>query len=68
MKTVVPMASPKFHRLTVENVFHYYNSFSFDWMFLKLADKVDMDKISVKFGNCSDWIIRVKTELRPHDC
>ena len=27
------------------------NLFSFDWIFLKLADKIDMDEISNEFEN-----------------
>ena len=30
-------------------VCHQHNSFSFDWIFLKLADKMDMDEISDEF-------------------
>ena len=41
MKTLVAM--PRVH---LENACHQHKSFNFDWIFLKLADKVDMDKLS----------------------
>ena len=43
-----------------ENVCHHHNSFSFNQMFLKLADKVDMDEISIKFENWSDRIVNLR--------
>ena len=43
-----------------ENGCHHYNSFSFDQMFLKLTNKVDMDEISVKFENWPDRIINLR--------
>ena len=33
---------------------------SFDWIFLKLADKVDMDKISDKLKNYTDQLINLE--------
>ena len=39
---------------------HHYNSFSFDRMFLKLGDNVDMDEILEKFENLLDRIIGLK--------
>ena len=42
-----------------ENACHYHNCFSFGWMFLKLADKVNMDKISDKFENWPDRIMNL---------
>ena len=33
---------------------HHHNSFSFDCIFLKLAEKADMDEISKKFENWLD--------------
>ena len=36
------------------------NSFSFDWIFPKLADKVDKDKILNKFDNWADQIIDLR--------
>ena len=33
---------------------HQYNTFSFDQIFLKLADKVDMDEILDEFKNWQD--------------
>ena len=33
------------------------NSFSFDQIILKLADKVDMDEVLDKFDDCPDQII-----------
>ena len=50
--------------LIVENasvcLCHQCNSFSFDWLFLKLADKVDMDEILNKFDNWPDQIINFR--------
>ena len=37
--------------------YHQNNLFSFDWIILKLADKVDMDEVFNKFENCQDQII-----------
>ena len=37
--------------------YHQHNLFSFDWIILKLADKVDMDEVLDKFENCPDQII-----------
>ena len=39
---------------------HQQNSFSFDQIFLKLADKVDMDRISDKFKTWPDCIIYLR--------
>ena len=52
--------------LQAENAFHLHNSFSFDRIHLKLADKVDMDEISEEFKNWPDRIINL--ELRLLDC
>ena len=48
-----------------ENACNHHKSFSYDRMFLKLADlkladKVDMDKISNKFENWPDQIINLR--------
>ena len=43
-----------------ENVCLHHNSFSFDRMFLKLADKMDMDEISDKIENRLDLIINLR--------
>ena len=43
-----------------ENACHHHNSFSFDWMFLKLAGKVDRRKISYSVKNWPDWIINLR--------
>ena len=51
MKTLVAVETIMSHRLTMGNVCHHHNCFSFAQMFLKLADKVDMDKI---YDNRSD--------------
>ena len=59
MKTLFSMATNRFHKL-LENICHHNNSFSFDWMFLKLVDKVDMDYISDKFKNWLDRIINLR--------
>ena len=49
------------HPLIAEKGFvllcHQYNSFSFDKLFLKLADKEDMVEISDEFENWPDQII-----------
>ena len=37
-----------------ENFYHDHNSFSFDRMFLKFAEKLDMDEISNKLKNWPD--------------
>ena len=44
MKTLVAMAMTDSHRLTWEIACHHHNFFNFDQIFLKLTDKVDMDK------------------------
>ena len=55
MKPLASIANTRFHRFTTEkNACHHHNSRSFNWMFLKLADKEDMDKIST---NWSDRLI-----------
>ena len=38
-------------------LYHQHNSFSFDLVILKLADKVDMDEVLDKLENCPDQII-----------
>ena len=60
MKTLVamPVWQPQGSiDLQWKNACHHHNSFSFDQMFLKLADKVDMDEILNKFENWPEWII-----------
>ena len=44
-------------------LFHQHNSISFDPIFLKFADKVDMDKISHEFETWPDWIICLRFAL-----
>ena len=39
---------------------HQHNSLYFDQIFLKLADKVDMNDISHEFENLLDWIISLR--------
>ena len=41
-------------------VCHQHDSFSFDWIFLKLADKRGMDEISDEFKAWPDWIINIR--------
>ena len=42
-----------------KNVCHHHSSFSFDLMFLKLSDKVDMDEISEKFEKRPDPVMNL---------
>ena len=42
---------------------HKHNLFSFDWMIIVLADKVDMNDISDKFENWPDPIINLRVTL-----
>ena len=58
MKTLLAMASTRSYRLAMGKC-HNHNSFSFDWMFLKLAGKVDMDEILDEFENWPDQIINL---------
>ena len=60
MKTFVAMATTGIHRLTMGNACHHNNSHSFDRLFLKLADKMNMDTISNKFENWPDRIIDLR--------
>ena len=39
---------------------HQHNSFSFVWIFLKLADKVDLDAFLENFESWPDWIINFR--------
>ena len=39
---------------------HQPKSFSFDQIFLKLADKVNVDEIQVKFKDWPNWIINLR--------
>ena len=57
MKTLVAMATTRSLRLTMGKCCHQHNWVSFDWIFLTLADMVDMDKISDGFENWPDQII-----------
>ena len=40
--------------------YHQHNSFSFDRIFQKLADKMDMEEISVEFKTWPDRIISLR--------
>ena len=42
-----------------KNFGHQHNSFIFDQISLKLADKVDIDEVSDKLENSTDWIINL---------
>ena len=59
MKTLVVMATSPID-LQWEYACHHHNSFSFDQMFLKLADKMGMDEILNRLENWPDQIIYLR--------
>ena len=44
----------------LKNACHHYNCDNFDYIFLKLADKLDMDKISDEFKYWLDRNINLR--------
>ena len=60
------ITSPLLPQKSLFDFCHQRNSFSFDWIFLKLEDKVDMDEILDEFetGQIGSFII----ELGSLDC
>ena len=67
MKTLVAMATTRSHSHTMVKCLSSLNSFSYDQMFLKLADKVDMDDTLNEFKNTVQ-IRSLILDLRPLDC